>query len=151
MSAGPPARPLRTTRADYARFRSISTRWHDNDVYGHVNNVIYYAFFDTAVNALLAEAGELDPARSPVVGLVAETSCVFFESVAFPDIIEVGLTVERLGNRSVTYRLAVFRDGSDQAAAQGRFVHVYVDRETSRPVAIPASTVELLRPLAQDR
>ncbi len=131
-------RPKRLARAAFRVFRAIPTRWHDNDVYGHVNNVVYYSWFDTAVNAWLIERGFLDIAGSRTVGLVVETSCTYFESVAFPETVELGLGVERLGTSSVTYRIGVFRQGGERAAAQGRFTHVYVDRATQRPVPIPA-------------
>ncbi len=131
-------RQERLERAAFGVFRPIPTRWHDNDVYGHVNNVVYYAWFDTAVNAWLVERGFLDIAGSATVGLVVETTCTYFESVAFPETVELGLGVERLGTSSVTYRIGVFRQGSQLAAAQGRFTHVYVDRATQRPVPIPA-------------
>ncbi|MGO4284245.1 acyl-CoA thioesterase [Bosea sp. TAB14] len=128
----------RLTRADFRIFRAIPTRWHDNDVYGHVNNVVYYGWFDTAVNAWLIENGFLDPATSAIVGLVVETGCSYFESVAFPETVEAGIAVERLGTSSVTYRIGIFRQGSEQAAAQGRFTHVYVARASQKPVPIPA-------------
>ena len=128
----------RLTRADFRVFRAIPTRWHDNDAYGHVNNVVYYAWFDTAVNAWLIEGGFLDLAGSEIVGLVAETGCTYFESVAFPEMVEAGIAVERLGTSSVTYRIGIFRQGGVQAAAQGRFTHVYVERTSQKPVPIPA-------------
>jgi acyl-CoA thioester hydrolase len=131
-------REPRLSRADFKLFRAIPTRWHDNDVFGHVNNVVYYGWFDTGVNAWLVEQGFLDPATSPVVGLVVETSCTYFESVAFPETVEVGLAVARLGTSSVTYRLGIFREGGQAVAAQGRFTHVYVERATQKPVPIPA-------------
>lgn len=123
----------------------------DNDAYGHVNNVVYYAWFDTVVNARLVEAGVLDPARGDVVGVVAETSCRFHDSVSFPEPIEAGLAVERIGSSSVTYRIGIFRAGADQASADGRFVHVYVDRATRRPVPIPEDVLAVLAPLGDDR
>lgn len=129
----------RLGREAFGIFRAIPTRWADNDVYGHVNNVVYYSWFDTAVNAWLVERGFLDIAGSATVGLVVETSCSYFESVAFPETIEAGFGVERLGNSSVTYRIGIFREGGERAAAQGRFTHVYVDRATQRPVPIPAA------------
>jgi acyl-CoA thioester hydrolase len=132
-----PDRPSRLSRDAFRLFRAIPTRWHDNDAFGHVNNVVYYSWFDTGVNAWLIEGGFLDLAQSPIVGLVAETTCTYFESVAFPETVEIGLGVERLGSSSVTYRLGIFREGGDQAAAQGRFTHVYVERATQRPVPIP--------------
>jgi len=140
-------REARLRRRDFRAFIPIATRWGDNDVYGHVNNVVYYAFFDTAVNRLLVEGGALDLATSDTVGLVVSNSCTFFESVAFPEVIDVGLRVERLGRSSVTYQLGVFRAGGDEAAAQGRFVHVYVTRADQRPVAIPEVVLRVLEAL----
>jgi acyl-CoA thioester hydrolase len=125
------------SRNAFRVFRPITTRWMDNDAYGHVNNVVYYSFFDTAVNALLVERGLLDIASSPVVALVAETGCRYFESIAFPEPIEAGLSVTRLGRSSVTYALGIFRTDSPCAVAQGHFVHVYVDRATQRPMRMP--------------
>jgi acyl-CoA thioester hydrolase len=115
----------------------MTTRWMDNDAYGHVNNVVYYAWFDTAVNRFLIEAGVLDIATSPVVGLVVETGCRYRASVSYPDDVTIGLRVEKLGTSSVRYELAVFRAGENRAAAEAYFVHVYVDRATQRPVPIP--------------
>jgi acyl-CoA thioester hydrolase len=131
-------RQPRLGRSDFRVFRAIPTRWHDNDAYGHVNNVIYYAWFDTAVNAWLVEGGFLDVSDSEAIGLVVETTCTYFESVAFPEIVEAGIVVERLGSSSVTYRIGIFRQGSELAAAQGRFTHVYVTRASQKPVPIPA-------------
>ena len=131
-------RQPRLTRTDFRVFRAIPTRWHDNDAFGHVNNVVYYGWFDTAVNAWLIENGFLDLAGSDIVGLVAETGCTYFESVAFPETVEAGIAVERLGNSSVTYRIGIFRQGGEQAAAQGRFTHVYVERASQKPVPVPA-------------
>src|SRR5260370_40719276 len=128
---GPPA------RADFARFIAIATRWSDNDAYGHLNNVVYYALFDSAVNAILIEAGLLDPATSTIVGLVAESNCRFYASLTYPDMADVGVAVEHLGRSSVRYHLGVFRAGAPSAAAAGRYTHVYVDRATNRPVPIP--------------
>lgn len=130
------ARPERAPRTRFRRLHSLDTRWMDNDVYGHVNNVVYYSYFDTVVNAFLIEEGLLDPSNGKVIGIVAETSCTFHESVAFPDRLGIGLAVERIGNSSVTYLLGVFKCGAEFASAQGRFVHVQVDRTTSRPVRI---------------
>jgi acyl-CoA thioester hydrolase len=132
-----PERPARLSRVAFRHFRPIATRWIDNDVYGHVNNVVYYSYFDTVVNGHLIEAGLLDIAKSPAIGLVVETGCTYFESVAFPDALEAGLAVETLGRSSVRYRIAVFKAGAPLAAAQGHFVHVYVERATQRPVPIP--------------
>ena len=128
-------RPL---RGAYRFFQPITTRWHDNDLYGHVNNVVYYGFFDTAVNTWLIEQAGLDIHRDPVVAYVAGSACDYFAAVAFPQRIEVGIAVERLGHSSVQYALAVFAGGAVQACAAGRFTHVFVDRRDNRPVAIPA-------------
>jgi acyl-CoA thioester hydrolase len=145
----PSERPARSTRGDYRLFRPIATRWMDNDVFGHVNNVVYYAYFDTAVNGFLIEQGVLDISASPVVGLVVETGCSYFESVAFPEALEAGLKVEKLGRSSVRYAIGIFRGGAESAAAQGHLVHVYVDRATQRPVAIPPDVRSALETLAR--
>lgn len=126
----------RTRREDYRRFQAISTRWMDNDVYGHVNNVVYYSWFDTAVNRLLVVAGQLDIHHGKVIGLVAETGCRYFSPTAFPDEIEAGVRVAHVGGSSVRYEVGLFRNAEQDAAAVGYFVHVYVDRETKRPVPI---------------
>jgi len=126
-------------RAAYPVWREITTRWADNDAYGHVNNTIYYAWFDSAVNAWLIEAGLLDIARGDPIGLVVETGCRYAASLTYPEPVEIGLGVERLGESSVTYRLGVFAKGSGDAAAEGHFTHVYVDRESRRPAALPAA------------
>ena len=128
----------RPTRDQYAVMRPIPTRWADNDVYGHVNNAAYYGFFDTAVNAWLIEQGLLDTAASDAIGLVVETGCRYHTSLSFPETIEAALRVARLGPSSVRYELALFSEGEADAAADGHFVHVYVDRETRRPTPIPA-------------
>ncbi|HEY0294309.1 MAG TPA: thioesterase family protein, partial [Bordetella sp.] len=122
-------------------------RWMDNDVYRHVNNVVYYSFFDTAVNRLLIEAGLLDVAESPVIGLVVETGCRYFAPVAFPDEIHAGVRVARLGRSSVRYEIGLFRNDEDKASAAGHFVHVYVDRATTRPTPIPDATRAFLASL----
>jgi acyl-CoA thioester hydrolase len=132
-----PERPARLSRAGFRHFRPIATRWIDNDVYGHVNNVVYYSYFDTVVNGHLIEAGLLDIAASSAIGLVVETGCTYFESITFPDALEAGLAVETLGRSSVRYRIGIFKAGADLAAAQGHFVHVYVARGTQQPVPIP--------------
>lgn len=124
-------------KASYRHLDTLATRWSDNDMYGHVNNVMYYAYFDTIVNRLLIEHGWLNPTKDPVIAVVAETQCQYFSSVAFPQMLEIGLVVERLGRSSVTYQLGVFIEGTSEVAAQGRFVHVYVDNESRMPVAIP--------------
>ncbi|HYD79663.1 MAG TPA: thioesterase family protein [Paucimonas sp.] len=132
-------------RGDYRHFREITTRWMDNDAYGHVNNVVYYSWFDTAVNQFLIEGGALDIEHSPVIGLVVETQCNYFASLAFPDRVQAGIRVARIGNSSVRYEVGIFRAEEDSAAAQGHFVHVYVDRVSRRPAALP----EPLRTLLQ--
>lgn len=126
-------------RGDYRHFQPITTRWHDNDIYGHVNNVVYYSYFDSAVNTYLIESGGLDIHAGEVVGFVVSSSCDYFASITFPERIEVGLRVGKLGNSSVQYELAIFKQGEEQACAAGRFVHVFVDRESNRPVGIPES------------
>lgn len=124
-------------RSDYRHFQAITTRWHDNDLYGHVNNVTYYSYFDSAVNTYLIEVGGLDIHNGEVVGFVVSSACDYFASIAFPEAIEVGLRVGKLGNSSVQYELAVFKAGENEACAAGRFVHVFVDRASNRPVSIP--------------
>ncbi len=131
------ARSGRHKRHDYPRFRQITTRWMDNDVYGHVNNVIYYSFFDTAVNATLIDEGLLDPQTSPVIGLVVETGCSYAAALSFPDSVDAGIRVAHIGNSSVRYEVGLFKAGEEKAAAQGFFVHVYVDARTRRPAALP--------------
>jgi len=143
-------RPRPELRSAYRHFRIIPTRWMDNDVYGHVNNVQHYSFFDTVVNGYLIEQGALDPQHSPVVGLVVETKCNYFDSVAFPDEIHAGLRVARLGQSSVRYEVGLFRGTAMQAAAQGHFVHVYVARDTRRPAALPEPLKRALAPLMID-
>jgi len=143
-------RPPATTRADYRWFIEIPTRWHDNDVYQHVNNVIYYAFFDTAVGRFLVESGVLDIRHSPVIGYVAETKCQFLGAVAFPDRVTVGLRAGRIGTTSVRYEIGIFRNEDETAAAQGHFVHVYVERETGRPTPLPPKLRAALQPLRVD-
>ncbi|CRK50382.1 Thioesterase [Rhodococcus sp. RD6.2] len=127
------------TAADYPVLWPVPTRWADNDHYGHVNNVTYYSYFDTAVNAFLIQESGVDIRDLPAIGVVAETSCTYRRELSFPDALQIGLAVDRLGSSSITYSLAIFRvagDGLDLAAT-GRFVHVYVDSETRRPVPIP--------------
>ena len=137
MTYAPLSRPTPLPRDRFARFVPLTTRWSDNDVYGHLNNVVYYALFDTAVNRLLIETGLLDPLKSEAIGLVAQSECVFFESVKAPEPVEVGVAVSLLGRSSVRYRLGVFRASAPLAAAQGGYSHVYVDRTTRRPTPIP--------------
>jgi acyl-CoA thioester hydrolase len=126
-------------RSGYRAWRTIPTRWADNDAYGHVNNVVHYAWFDTAVNAWLVEAGLLDIAHGDSLGLVVETRCAYFAPLSFPESAEVGLAVARLGTSSVTYRLGIFAEGQPAAAAEGEFTHVYVDRASRKPKPLPAA------------
>ena len=132
------AAALPTNRSDFRVLRAITTRWHDNDHYGHVNNVVYYAYFDTAVNGFLIEASGTDIRDLSAIGIVAETSCRFLRELSFPDTVWAGLALERLGNSSVVYRIGLFRNDENEPAALGRFVHVYVDAATRRPVPVPA-------------
>lgn len=136
-----------TRRRDFRHFMAIPTRWMDNDVYGHVNNVVYYSYFDTAVNAHLIEQGGLDIQCSPVFGVVAETRCRYLRELQFPDIVEAGLRVVRLGRSGVTYEIGLFLQGDEEPAALGHFVHVYVDRGTRRPAPIPDPIRRALEPL----
>ncbi|AWT11811.1 acyl-CoA thioesterase [Stutzerimonas frequens] len=135
-------------RRDYKHFQPITTRWHDNDIYGHVNNVVYYGFFDTAVNNYLIQQGGLDIQDGDIVGFVVSSACDYFASIAYPDLIEVGLRVAKLGNSSVQYELAIFREGEQEACAAGRFVHVFVERASNRPTAIPPRLRAALEALA---
>jgi acyl-CoA thioester hydrolase len=142
-----PDRDPPNTRAAYPVGYVFSTRWMDQDPYGHVNNVQYYSFFDTAVNRFLIEAGALDIKASPVIGLVVETKCTYFQSLTYPEDVEARLRVGRLGSSSVTYEIALFREGSETAAAQGYFVHVYVERASQSPVKLPERLKAALKPL----
>jgi acyl-CoA thioester hydrolase len=126
------------TRSDFKVFRPVQTRWLDNDQYGHVNNVMYYAFFDTAVNGWLMDATSTDTTKLDAIGLVAETGCKFFKAVSFPDQLYVGLRLQKLGNSSVIYEIGLFREQEEDAAAIAKFVHVYVDAKTRKSVPIPA-------------
>lgn len=144
-------RPLAETREAYPHFLTIQTRWSDNDVYGHVNNTVYYSYFDTVVNRYLIEHGVLDPTGGDVVGLVVATHCDYFSEVAFPDALSAGLRIAHLGNSSVRYEIGLFRDGESHASAQGHFVHVYVQRLSRRPTPLPARLREVLAPLVSAR
>ncbi len=135
MQTTPPA--AASARDAFALVRSIPTRWMDNDHYGHVNNVAYYSYFDTAVNGWLIEATGTDIRRLPAIGIVAETSCRFLKELSFPDTVEAGIALERLGRSSVVYRIGLFREGEDEAVAHGRFVHVYVDAASREVVPVP--------------
>jgi acyl-CoA thioester hydrolase len=132
----------------YPHRLAIPTRWADNDVYGHVNNVVYYAFFDTVINAFLIRDGGLDIHHGPVIGLCAESHCEFHAPLAFPETVVAGLRVGRLGQSSVRYEIGLFREGSPDPAATGWFVHVFVDRDTRRPASIPDTVRAALAPLA---
>jgi len=134
-------------RASYRSFLAIPTRWMDNDAYGHVNNVTYYSYFDTAVNEHLIRVGGLDIDGATTIGLVVETSCRFHKPLTFPDVVEAGLRVAKLGNSSVTYEIGLFREGDDEPAASGHFVHVWVDRTSRRPTAVPPAVRAALQPL----
>ena len=140
-----------TPRADYRHFLAIPTRWMDNDTYGHVNNVTYYSYFDTVVNEHLIRVGGLDIADATEVGMVVETNCRYHQSLSFPETIDAAMRVARLGTSSVTYEIGLFRQGDDAPAASGRFVHVWVDRATQRPVPIPARIRAALVPLLVER
>jgi acyl-CoA thioester hydrolase len=141
------SRPTPHALADYRAFRDITTRWMDNDVYAHVNNVVYYSWFDTVVNGHLLEQGVLDYAGGATIGLVVETGCHYFSPIAFPDRVRGALRVAHIGNSSVRYEVGLFRNDDIIASAQGHFVHVYVDRATRRPAALPAALRAVLQAL----
>ncbi len=141
------SKPTPTQRSDYAHHSQITTRWMDNDIYGHVNNVTYYSYFDTAVNRYLIEAGVLDIHAGAVIGLVIETHCNYFAPLAFPQNVEASIRVAHSGKSSVRYEIGLFDEGQTQSAASGHFVHVYVDRETRRPTALPDDFVKALQRL----
>lgn len=144
------ANPAPEPRTAYRHFHTITTRWLDNDAYGHVNNTVYYSWFDTAVNQYLIEHGVLDVAHGAVIGLVAETQCNYFSAMAFPDLVHVGLRVAGSGSSSVRYEIGIFRNDEPLASAQGHFVHVYVDRDTRRPTALPSPLRDALSGLLID-
>jgi acyl-CoA thioester hydrolase len=144
-TAAPKPRP--EPRASYRAFHDITTRWMDNDVYGHVNNVVYYSWFDTAVNGHLIEQGALDIHAGEVIGLVVETQCNYFAPIEFPQKVEAGLRVARLGRSSVRYEVGLFVKGQDTTAAKGHFVHVYVDRASRRPAELPPRLKSVLEAL----
>lgn len=135
-------------RSAYKHFLPLQTRWADNDIYGHVNNVAYYGYFDTIVNEYLIAAGALDIHAGPIIGLVVETGCKYFASLEFPQKLEGALRVAKIGNSSVRYELAIFKAGEDAPAAEGHFVHVYVDRETRRPAPLPEAFRKALEEIA---
>jgi acyl-CoA thioester hydrolase len=144
------SKPTPDPRTAYRHFRAITTRWMDNDVYGHVNNVIYFSYFDTVVNQYLIEKRVLDIHRGDVIGLVVENTCRYFQSLAFPDRVYAGIQVQRLGTSSVIYRIGLFSNEQSVPAAQGRFVHVYVDRESRKPVPLPPALRAALELLVAD-
>ena len=136
VAAGASTRPARPLRDDYIAWRTATTRWRDDDAYGHLNNATYYELFDTAVNAYLYDATGVDVRALPQIGVVAETGCRYFREIGFPEPIEMGLVVDKVGTSSIVYRIGLFQGSSDEAAAEGRFVHVYVDNtDPARPVA----------------
>jgi acyl-CoA thioester hydrolase len=141
---------LPSRRPQFRVLRTITTRWMDNDQYGHVNNVVYYSYFDTAVNGYLIEASGCDVRELRQIGIVAETSCRYFRELSFPDVVHAGLALEKLGNSSVVYRIGLFRNDELEPAALGRFVHVYVDSETRRPVPVPGEVRRAVELLSSD-
>jgi len=142
------SRPAPESRQAYPVFRDITTRWMDNDIYGHVNNVVYYSWFDAAVNAHLIEQGVLDIHAGQTIGLVVETHCNYFAPLAFPQLVQAGIRVASIGSSSVRYEIGLFSQGEDLCAAKGHFIHVYVDRQTRRPVPLPANFLSVLKALA---
>ena len=144
----PPMRPHAEPRSAYKAFRPINTRWSDNDVYGHVNNVVYYSWFDTAVNGLLIEQGAIDIHTGSVIGLVVESQCHYFAPLAFPEAVVAGIRVARVGSSSVRYEVGIFAaDPGQSCAARGYFIHVYVDRATRRPTSLPLQLLTTLETL----
>jgi acyl-CoA thioester hydrolase len=140
-------RPAAWARPRFRRFVPLTTRWMDNDAYGHLNNVVYLSLFDTAVNSVLVDAGLLDIAGGTVIGLVVETHCNFFESLAFPQPVEAGLAISHIGSSSLRFEVGIFAAGAAETAARGQFVHVYVDRQSRRPVPLPDGLMALAREL----
>ncbi|MDX1694456.1 MAG: thioesterase family protein [Ketobacteraceae bacterium] len=145
------SKPTPPAASDYRYFLPITTRWKDNDIYGHVNNVTYYAYFDTVANQYLIEAGGLDIHKDTVVGFVVNSGCNYYAPVAFPDRLRAGLRVNRLGNSSVEYGIAIFKGEGDTAVADGHFVHVFVDKASNKAVAIPDAIKAALQKIATDR
>lgn len=141
----PADRPLRSA---FPHLQTMTTRWRDNDVYGHMNNVVYYEYFDTVVNQWLIESGALQIPDGPVIGLVVDTQCSYYASLGFPDRLTAGLRAAKIGRSSVTYEIAIFRNDEDEASAAGRFIHVHVDAETRRPVELPPSLRAALERIA---
>nr|WP_180178190.1 thioesterase family protein [Acinetobacter sp. YH01005] len=130
-------KPETKRRQNYRFLFPIQTRWADNDMYGHVNNVTYYSYFDTAANALLIQHAGFDLQNTPIIGLVVDSACSFLQELSYPEIIEVGVAIEKIGNSSLRYDLAIFKQGQNEAAAQGHFVHVFVDRQTRKAPRYP--------------
>lgn len=147
MSDTQSEKPQAEPRTAYKVFRTIGTRWMDNDAYGHVNNVVYYSWFDTAVNAFLIEQGVLDIQHGETIGLVIETQCNYFSPLSFPQVVEAGIRVARLGSSSVRYEVGLFAEGEPLTAAKGHFVHVYVDKQTRRPTPLPLNLKSVLETL----
>ena len=141
------SRPTVAPRSRYRRFIPLSTRWRDNDAYGHLNNIVYLSLFDTAVNSMLVDAGLLDIADGEVIGLVVESHCNFFAPLAFPQPVEAGLAVSHVGSSSLRYEIGIFAAGAAETAAHGYLVHVYVDRRSRRPVPLPAGLLALAKEL----
>ncbi|OTG83144.1 acyl-CoA thioesterase [Acinetobacter sp. ANC 4648] len=139
-------KPQTQLRSQYTFFLAIQTRWADNDIYGHVNNVMYYSYFDTAANALLIQKAALDIHHSPIIGLVVNSSCHFLQELTYPEIIEVGVAIQKMGNSSLTYDLAIFKQGQEHASAQGHFIHVFVDRQSKKSTPIPQTMRDALNP-----
>ena len=138
-------------RSDYSYFHSITTRWSDNDIYGHVNNVVYYSYFDTVANQYLIEFADFNPVSAPVIGVIVHSNCNYIKAIAYPDKIEAGLTVKKLGRSSVTYGIGVFRQGESAACAYGEFVHVFVNRKNNLPMSIPTKIRESLQKILIDK
>ena len=138
-------KPITKSRQQYSFLFPIQTRWADNDMYGHVNNVTYYSYFDTAANALLIQKAGFDIRTSKIIGLVVDSACSFLQELSYPEIIEVGVAIKKIGNTSLTYDLAIFKQGNDQASAQGHFVHVFVDRQTRKSTSISSEMRDALQ------
>ena len=147
MTGSGSPRPVALGRDAFRRFSRIDTRWADNDAYGHVNNVVYYAYFDSVVNRTLIEAGALDVEKSAVIGLVVETHCNYFSPLSFPQAVDAGLRVARIGGSSVRYQIGLFAAGEALTAAHGHFIHVYVDRSSRRPTPLPERLLNVLQEL----
>ncbi|WP_109441078.1 acyl-CoA thioesterase [Acinetobacter haemolyticus] len=138
------SKPIFRTREQFKFFFNIQTRWADNDIYGHVNNVTYYSYFDTAANSLLIQKTGFDIHNSEIIGLVVDSACSFLQELSFPEMIEVGVAIGKIGNSSLRYELAIFKQNQPQTAAQGHFVHVFVDRKSRKSMAIPQEMREIL-------